>query len=377
MGTFGGESWRRAAADGRIQPGRGPIFTRRVLPALLPVLRCEARAAGVPRRTLDQWESPARGVVLPPTDPGQDTSGPPTRLGPGGWSDRPHPYTRDIVTRLRAHWLLAQDAVAGGWAAAGLHGLPYWADSEPVLLLTGRTRSGRRSLRRPVFRNLPDGLPTVCVDPAFPLLRAVDAGTAAAQCLATVLSGKKYWPVAEVPGLTGREVQAIQLIDAFYQCTELTEQQVLQSARHIVDRRSVQRLLSLADYGAQSPMETVLRLLVRDALPPEHRWTSQVRVATDDGEVLRDGVFAAGTTTPDLACIRLKVALYYDGGHHRDADQTDVDFRLFQRLKDAGWEVVRVDRQLLRERAELRSQIAAAVSRACGDPRAFRMPRTP
>lgn len=218
----------------------------------------------------------------------------------------------------------------------------------------------------------------------FPDLRCVDAATAAAQCLSTILRGRKTSWVPAVPGLTDREIRAIQFIDAFLQCTVLTTRQILAATRGKVDRRTMVHLLDLCDYGAQSPMETVMRLSVKDALPtPEHPgtagsavdatragharrphiWTSQVAVPLSDGTVVDDS-HRERRTTPDLACTSLRVALYYDGRHHDGDDQKGTDFRLFQKLRDLGWEVVRINRGLLRDREEMMRQVDAAIGRA-------------
>ncbi|MCJ7857622.1 hypothetical protein [Corynebacterium kalidii] len=350
MGAFGGIHWNRAARNGRVRPGRGPNFARRVFPTRLPVLRTTELARGTPRSVVDSWEKPVRRVVLPPLPEDTDTS----RLGPRGYGDDPSPYRWDIVTRTRALWLLTRDTVVGGWSAAGLHGLPYWADSEKVVLLSTRTRRNNTGTNGAVYRAFTSGTETVTPDPAFPEMQVVTAATAAAQCLATILTGKKTWYVHHVPGMEDRHVRAVQFIDAMYQCTHLTAETVLAGARGIVCRRTLKRLLALTDYGAQSPMETVLRLVVRDALPAGHRWTSQVRVDLGKGR----------STVPDLACPELGVALYYDGRHHDGADQTDTDFMLFQRLKNAGWEALRVNRALLGDLEELVEQLQGAVLRA-------------
>jgi hypothetical protein len=361
MGIFGGPAWTDAEDSGRIRPGRGPLFTRRVYPFRAPALRRDALRDGVPRRTVDRADRPVRGVVLPPED---DYDGP-ARLGPDGWcSEDPGPYLWDIITRLRACWLLAPAAVGGAWCAAAAHGLPHWADSEQVLLHSGRMRRNPTGPGTPVYRPLPKHARTVCVDPLFPELKVVDAATAAAQCLATILSGKKQWWVPTVPGLTDREVRAVQFIDAYYQCTHLTDTDILAGARNIVDRVRLAALLELCDQGAESPMETVLRLVVRDELPAGHAWTSQVTVSLADGVVVDGATFRGKRTTPDLACPALKVALYYDGAHHEDQEQTETDFRMFQALKKIGWEAVRINRDLLNDRAELLEHIRGAIVRA-------------
>lgn len=361
MGTFGGIHWEQAVANGRIQPGRGPYFTRRVLPTRTPMLRTDALARGIPRSTVDRWDKPVRRIVLPPLPDPAETAETAPRLGPAGHGDDPAPYTWDIVTRVRALWLLTRDAVVSGWGAAALHGLPHWADSERAVFLSTRTRRNN-SGNGAVFRELTPGTVTVNPDPEFPDMRVITAAHAAAQCLATILHGKKWWYVHHVPGLDDRHVRAIQFIDAVYQCSHLTRNQILEGARRIVNRRVLKRLLPLTDYGAQSPMETVLRLIVRDELPAGHTWTSQVRIDLADGDVA--GPASARTTVPDLACTRLGVALYYDGRHHDGADQTDTDFVLFQKLRGVGWEAVRVNRTLLSDRSEMMDHIRSAITRA-------------
>lgn len=350
MGNFGGHHWDRAADTGRIRPGRGPYYTRRVLPTTVPVLRRAALEEGVPRRALDRWRKVVRGVLLPP--PENDRT---DRLGPRGHHGDPAPYLLDIVTRIRTLWLLTPCVVVCGWGAAAIHGLIYWADSEPVMFFSRRTRRSGSAPHLPVFRDQPEDVLTCRPDPSFPAMQVVDPATAAAQCLATIMKRTKTWWVPDVPGLEPRQVRAVQFIDAFLQCTELTKEEIRDGARHRVGRRSLEELLGLSDYGAQSPMETVLRLIVRDMLPAGHRWTSQVEVQRK-----RPGE----TTTPDLACRTLKVALYYDGAHHDGAAQTDTDFRLFQELKDLGWEPVRVNKGLLADREEFLGQLASAIARA-------------
>lgn len=361
MGTFGGEFWDRAEHDGRIKPGRGPLFTRRVYPFRAPMLRKEALRTGIPRRTVDRADRPCLGVVLPPEE---DYEGP-DRLGPFGWhSGSTAPFLWDILTRLRTHWLLAQDCAAGGWAAAAAHGLPYWADSETVVLHSSRLRRNATDPTGPVFRPLPKNAHLMRIDPLFPDLQVVDAGTAAAQCLATILSGKRTWWVPTVPGLTDREVQAVQFLDAFFQCTHLNDTELLARARHIVNRQRMSELMELSDLGAQSPMETALRLIVRDELPDGHSWTSQITVSLVDGSVAVGANSRGRKTTPDLVCESLRIALFYDGAHHADEEQTETDFRLYQKLKALGWEAIRINKELLADRDELLHLLHGAVDRA-------------
>ena len=82
--------------------------------------------------------------------------------------------------------------------------------------------------------------------------------------------------------------------------------------------------------GTDSPMETDLRLLMVDARLPEP--LVNVPALDDDGQFL---------ALPDLSYPRLKIAIEYDGDHHRTDPATwrrDVERR--QRLEDAGWLII-------------------------------------
>lgn len=351
--------WRRAEREGRLHPGNGPEYTRRILPNRRPFLRSEALASGLfTRRRLERdFDVVAKGVLahpLPPDTPRQVRG------------DDPGPFLFDIVTRARAMFLLHEQVVIGFWAALAMHGLLYWADAAPVVLLTDdRQKSGPGSTRKaalaplaPVYRRWPtSGQRQTCTpDPRFPGLRCVTAPIATVQCLKTVLSGAHVWPVPEVPGLTDTQVRGVQLLDAVFQCTTATADDILDACPRILARHRILPLLSLADDGAQSPRETLLRLVVRDALPTGFHWSSQVPVSWGSGRGRR--------TVLDLACEELKVAVYYDGSTHREDAQTVKDIDQMQELKDMDWEVLRVDAELFANRRKLRRLLDNMIARA-------------
>ena len=360
MGESGGQLWQAAEREGRILPGRGPLYTRRVLPTRLPVTRRELTASGVSRRSVAKHhERVSRGVYLPPVPEKHVRH---ARLGPAGHHGDTGLYCHDIVTRARAHSLVHPRAVVAYWSAAACHGLVHWADEAPVVLLTGTSKQGSMAqdgpsagASSPVLRPLPSGIRTVRPDRAFPGLHVVDAATAAVQCLTTIISGKRHWPVPQVEGLRPEQVRAVQFIDAFLQCTWVTVRQITAAARHRIDAAELKMLCALVDpgFGAESPRETVLRLIVRDELPAGFSWSTQVSV--DLGKTV---------TRPDIACPELKIALYYDGAHHADATTTDTDFRLFQKLRDIRWEAVRVNSAAMKERTEMMETIRNAIGRA-------------
>jgi Protein of unknown function (DUF559) len=82
--------------------------------------------------------------------------------------------------------------------------------------------------------------------------------------------------------------------------------------------------------GTDSPMETDLRLLMVDARLPEP--LVNVPALDDKGQFL---------ALPDMSYPELKIAIEYDGDHHRTDPETwrrDVERR--QRLEDAGWLII-------------------------------------
>lgn len=351
--------WRRAADEGRLRPGRGPEYTRRVLPHRLPFLRQAALDSGVVSKHVlaKHYLTVAWGVlflVLEPDTPRQVTG------------DSPGPFLVDIITRARAHWLRHRSAVISGWAAAAFHGLLYWSDSAQVVLLVTSTRTGRGRTRRasekrlvPTFRTWPDCVPreTVTPDPRCPELRCVTAPVAAAQCLKSIFRKMHTWPVPDIPGLNDVQVRAVQFIDAYLQCTTVTVEEIVTACRGLVSLRRLAPVLPLIDYGAQSPRETLLRLVAGPHLPEGMQWSSQFRVDLP----------GSTWTVLDLACAELRIALYYDGADHRTETRNKQDIDQIQELKDLGWEVIRVDAGLFADRTRLLRLLDNAVARAAAE----------
>lgn len=82
--------------------------------------------------------------------------------------------------------------------------------------------------------------------------------------------------------------------------------------------------------GTDSPMETRLRLIIVDARLPEP--VVNIPALSDAGEFL---------ALPDLSYPELKIAIEYDGDHHRTdpaAWRRDIERR--QRLEEAGWLII-------------------------------------
>src|SRR5699024_1799336 len=70
------------------------------------------------------------------------------------------------------------------------------------------------------------------------------------------------------------------------------------------------------------------------------RWSRGVDRPTSHVAVLLPSVDLV--TAADLANIRDKVAIFYDGKHHGDPGQCRRDIRINARLADLGWQVARI-----------------------------------
>lgn len=119
------------------------------------------------------------------------------------------------------------------------------------------------------------------------------------------------------------------------------------------------RLLALADPRSESPMETRLRLLLLDAgvAPPEVQLEVRTGVGGFVGRV-------------DLAWPDLRLAVEYDGDHHREREQFRRDVERLNALRLAGWTVLRFTADdVLRRPAETVRTVIATMAQLQPQPR--------
>lgn len=107
--------------------------------------------------------------------------------------------------------------------------------------------------------------------------------------------------------------------------------------------------LALVRVGAESPRESLTRLLIIGALP-EPMLQHEVCDAT--------GLFVARL---DLSWPRLKLAVEYDGQHHTDPVQQERDRIRREKLRALGWHVIVITKDDLADggAAILREIVAA------------------
>ncbi len=230
------------------------------------------------------------------------------------------PASAALTHELRcqcAALVLPADAVITGRSAATLRGVPLALPSDPLEVVAGlRTRMFRRTgvdLRRCELN----------ADEAAPWSRI---GLATRRRTAFDL-------------LLDRELpDAVADLDAALRAALVgrAEMEVYVKDRHDCGIVQARRALELADPRAQSRPESRMRVhLVLDGLRPEVQFP-----------VCHRGSWVA---TVDLAFPRQRLAVEYDGVWHGAPLQVGSDRERLNRLHAAGWQVVFVTREHLRE----------------------------
>lgn len=245
----------------------------------------------------------------------------------------------DVLARIRAAWLWApRGAVIAGAAAALLHGERQVAPEEINrgidLYLTQAARAPDgiriRRLRRP--------------------LESADVTERTSMRCTTV--GRTAVDLAR---WHSDPLQATIAVDAVCNATRTPVARVADYASStpgLHGKRHVQRILDQCDHRADSPRETMLRLIIRDSPLPTPE--PQVQIADSAGRHI---------VTADLAYRAHRVALLYDGEHHLRREQRDWDSTVTARLFDEGWLDLRITSGMLRDPAILVRRIAEMLRR--------------
>jgi hypothetical protein len=213
--------------------------------------------------------------------------------------------------RSEAAWLWSgRRGVLAGLAAAALHGSDWINDDEPVELIWRNPHPPAGVITR--SQRLDD-----------------DEITHVARLPVTTPTRTAYDLGRQLP-----RGEAVARLDALMRATPFLVEDVLLLAKRYPAARGVRRLrvaLPLVDGGAASPKESWLRLLIVDAGLPTP--TTQIPVHEHWHLV---GVL-------DMGWEEYKVAIEYDGDHHRTNRRQYVkDQRRLRKLKALGWIIIRV-----------------------------------
>lgn len=127
---------------------------------------------------------------------------------------------------------------------------------------------------------------------------------------------------------------AVTAIDALANATRLTKDDLGLIANRYQGARGLSRarkVLELVDPGAESPKETWLRLLViRHGFPPPQ---TQIPVYNEYGVLV---------AVLDMGWEHLKLALDYEGEHHRNPVRFNQDIRRHDEVRELAWTDIRV-----------------------------------
>lgn len=257
-----------------------------------PFIGSEARAAGMPWGELQRHHTRIFRDVYAPRG---------TELTP--------------TVRAKAAWLWSRRrGVVAGLAAAALHG-SKWVDDALTVDIYHDNRHRLAGLR---VRSEPLDASAVCMAAGIP-------ATSPAQ---TAVDLACWYP----------RVKAVAAIDALARATTLALPDVHELAQSQAGRRGVvraRRVLGLIDPGSQSPKESWLRTLLVDGGLP--RPATQIPIYDDVGKPV---------AYLDMGWEELKVAVEYDGDHHRtDRRQYSWDMRRSEMLQRRGWIIIRVTAQ--------------------------------
>jgi hypothetical protein len=215
------------------------------------------------------------------------------------------------ITRAQAAWLWSRrQGVLAGQSAAALHGAKWVDARRPAELLWPN--------RRP-----PTGIHAWSDERADDEVEVID-GSLVTTPVRTALDLACRYPLGK----------AVAAIDALARATHLKTADVELLAERYKGRRGIRKariVLSLVDPGAESPQETWLRLLViRNGFPPPK---TQIPVYDE---------FGALVAVLDIGWEDIKLALDYEGEHHRNPVRFNKDIRRHDDVTELGWMDIRV-----------------------------------
>jgi hypothetical protein len=208
-------------------------------------------------------------------------------------------------------WLWSgREAVVAGAAASALHGAKWVDDNSPVELIWRNARA-------------PAGVVTRADSLLAEEIQQLDG-------LALTSPERTAFDL----GRRGRLDDAVARLDALARATDFKVSAIEELAsrhRHACGLRQLEAALKLVDAGAESPRETLLRLLVIRAGYPRPR--TQIPVLSPDG---RRWYYL------DMGWEDIMLALEYDGDHHRTTrERFAYEIERAEDLHALGWTIVR------------------------------------
>ncbi len=249
----------------------------------------------------------------------------------------PHGAVLTPIDRAVAAWLWSRrSATVAGVSASALHGSQWIPAKHPAELI----HTSRHKTRGVILHNDSLAAEEGC------LVRGVETTTPARTAF-------------DLGRRTGLAI-AVERVDALLQACDLKlveVQALIDTHRGVRGLVQLRKVLDLADYGAESPQETRLRLLYTEAgMRPSQ---TQIEVFDHGQQVGRI----------DMCWPEWNVGVQYDGIQHwTDPKQRTRDIDQNVEYQDLGWRMVHVGADLLRHRQRVIIDRTRAALRDAGCP---------
>lgn len=236
------------------------------------------------------------------------------------------------VLRAKALWLRSRGrGVLAGYSASALHGANWIDARRPAAVID----TNRRPVKGVHVREERIEDDEICVigdmRVTTPARTALDLAT--------------HYPLD----------QAVAAIDSLARATHLKKADVDLLVERYRGRRGIRQArsaLDLVDAGAESPRETWLRLVLIGAGFP--RPQTQIPIFDEYGQLVAKA---------DMGWEEIKVAVDYEGEHHRTPKRFAYDIRRYDTITGLGWIDIRVTSQ----------DTEAGIIRRVGEARARRL----
>lgn len=259
----------------------------------------------------------------------------------------PHNQKYDVPAAVRAvvHAYERPGSVVCGFSALALYGLPYLVEGADTTLRAPTPQKLTASAIRPSVARLhaPHTETWTLTHRGVPI-RVSRPLRATVQALQQILRGEHSWQTEPIPGVSPEMVKAVQLVDCARRHLGLQAEDIRASALRQINQRWLSRVLDLSRSTADSPKETELRLLLQPVVRNYGHTLVEQYPLTVGGKAI---------TTFDFAIPELKIGIMFDGRHHWEYDQRQLDTSINLTSMLHGWTVPRAGSKTMQQCVEV------------------------
>lgn len=285
---------------------------------------------------------------------------------------RHHPrhlhYRVPHTQRALAHHWSRPGSIIAEWSALALHGLHDFSTGADTTLLGAFELLLAETHESPTLRRRRKHHTTTLLQMDGRPILVTDRMQTLAACLRSLRDKEHAWDTLASLKLDPVTVMSVQLIDLFCKSFGVTHSEIRTGLAKRFSARTLEKYLALSCPLAESRPETILRLLINEAVAdlPGVRFESQVPVYTDGtvGEPGTQDKHRTLLTRWDIAERKLMVGVQYDGEHHLQRKQRDKDAEITADVTSLGWGQLRTSAGMLRKTGETKQRVRSAVLHA-------------